>query len=198
MWAGREVPDVLLSGDHGKIAAWRRQQQLERTAVRRPDLLHAAQAATTWEVVPATRADAGEILTLQLACWVQEAHANDTLAIPPLHEGPDDVVASLGTWDTYVVRSAGRLVGSVRGRLVGTEWEIGRLMVAPDLQGRGLGRQLLEHIQRVAPAAATSYLLLTGAASTRNLRMYKRAGFRVSGPQPEDPGVRNLRKPRRS
>jgi len=35
-WA---VPDVLLSGDHGRIAEWRRQQRLLRTAGRRPDLL---------------------------------------------------------------------------------------------------------------------------------------------------------------
>lgn len=36
---GREVPDVLLSGDHGRIAEWRREQALERTRERRPDLL---------------------------------------------------------------------------------------------------------------------------------------------------------------
>lgn len=36
---GREVPDVLLSGDHGRIAEWRREQALERTKERRPDLL---------------------------------------------------------------------------------------------------------------------------------------------------------------
>jgi tRNA (guanine37-N1)-methyltransferase len=30
---------VLLSGDHGKIAAWRKQQAIERTKERRPDLL---------------------------------------------------------------------------------------------------------------------------------------------------------------
>ncbi len=35
----RAVPDVLLSGDHGRIAAWRHAQRLERTASRRPDLL---------------------------------------------------------------------------------------------------------------------------------------------------------------
>jgi len=34
-----KVPDILLSGDHGKIAAWRRQQALERTRQHRPDLL---------------------------------------------------------------------------------------------------------------------------------------------------------------
>ncbi|WP_404439138.1 tRNA (guanosine(37)-N1)-methyltransferase TrmD [Microbacterium aerolatum] len=38
-WRERAVPDVLLSGNHGAIAAWRRDQQIERTRVRRPDLL---------------------------------------------------------------------------------------------------------------------------------------------------------------
>lgn len=38
-YRGMTVPDVLLSGDHGKIAEWRAQQSLERTRERRPDLL---------------------------------------------------------------------------------------------------------------------------------------------------------------
>jgi tRNA (guanine37-N1)-methyltransferase len=36
---GRKVPDILLSGDHAKIAAWRKQKALERTRERRPELL---------------------------------------------------------------------------------------------------------------------------------------------------------------
>ncbi|MFZ4575370.1 MAG: tRNA (guanosine(37)-N1)-methyltransferase TrmD [Phycisphaerales bacterium] len=38
-WEGRSVPDVLLSGNHEAIARWRREQRLDRTRVRRPDLL---------------------------------------------------------------------------------------------------------------------------------------------------------------
>jgi tRNA (guanine37-N1)-methyltransferase len=38
-WRGHEVPAVLTSGNHGAIATWRRQQQLERTRRVRPDLL---------------------------------------------------------------------------------------------------------------------------------------------------------------
>ncbi len=38
-WRGLDVPDVLLSGDHAKIAAWRHEQALQRTRDRRPDLL---------------------------------------------------------------------------------------------------------------------------------------------------------------
>jgi tRNA (guanine37-N1)-methyltransferase len=39
VWRDREVPPVLLSGNHGAIAAWRREQSLERTRLHRPDLL---------------------------------------------------------------------------------------------------------------------------------------------------------------
>lgn len=39
VWRGLTVPEVLLSGDHGRVAAWRREQAMERTRVRRPDLL---------------------------------------------------------------------------------------------------------------------------------------------------------------
>lgn len=40
---GSKVPDVLLSGDHGKIDKWRRQQALERTFRKRPDMLETAE-----------------------------------------------------------------------------------------------------------------------------------------------------------
>jgi tRNA (guanine37-N1)-methyltransferase len=38
-WRGHEVPPILLSGNHGKIAQWRHSQQVERTQRVRPDLL---------------------------------------------------------------------------------------------------------------------------------------------------------------
>lgn len=38
-WRDLDVPDVLLSGDHARQAAWRREQSLQRTRERRPDLL---------------------------------------------------------------------------------------------------------------------------------------------------------------
>ena len=38
-WRGLDVPPVLLSGDHAKVAAWRHEQALQRTRERRPDLL---------------------------------------------------------------------------------------------------------------------------------------------------------------
>lgn len=146
-----------------------------------------------WHVVPAQKSDVGELLTLQRACWMQEALANHTLAIPALHESFDDVLASLADWDTYIVRLSGRLVGAVRGRIVSGEYELGRLMVAPDHQGRGLGRLLLEHILGTGPAGLP-FVLSTGARSIDNQRMYRAAGFEVTGPQGDDPSVVRMRR----
>lgn len=186
-WQGREVPPVLLSGDHGKVAAWRHQQRLERTAARRPDLLHASSALTPggvddrWGgalIAKATPADVGDLLTCTHACWLREGILNDTLTIPAQHETVESLTASLHEWDTYVLRHDGRFIGSVRGKLVDDTWHIGRLMVVPDLHGRGLGRALLEFIQEVAPSDATRFELFTGTGSEHNLKLYKKAGFR--------------------
>ena len=59
VWRGREVPDVLLSGDHAAIARWRRDAALLRTAANRPDLIWRAGAdpgglsARDWQVLSA-------------------------------------------------------------------------------------------------------------------------------------------------
>ncbi|MBC7558584.1 MAG: tRNA (guanosine(37)-N1)-methyltransferase TrmD [Dermatophilaceae bacterium] len=44
-WIGHDVPEVLLSGHHGQIARWRRDERLRRTAVRRPDMIERLDAA---------------------------------------------------------------------------------------------------------------------------------------------------------
>ncbi|MDB5895679.1 MAG: tRNA ((37)-N1)-methyltransferase TrmD, partial [Rhodoferax sp.] len=45
VWADTPVPDVLLSGHHGRIERWRRDQRLQITAARRPELIATARAA---------------------------------------------------------------------------------------------------------------------------------------------------------
>ena len=39
IWEGRTIPEVLRSGDHARIAAWRKQRSIEDTRLRRPDLI---------------------------------------------------------------------------------------------------------------------------------------------------------------
>jgi tRNA (guanine37-N1)-methyltransferase len=197
-WRGLDVPEVLLSGDHGRIAAWRHDQALRRTAERRPDLRHPAEVLDGLEFRLVEPADAGELFTLQRACWVQEMQANPGVPIPALEETYADLQQWIGTDTVIVVRASGRLVAAVRAKLHrrpdGDLWDIGRLMVAPDLQGRGLGRQLLERIEARAPDSAAGFELFTGAGSARNQRMYRKAGYRLHGEI--EPGVVLLTKRR--
>lgn len=147
-------------------------------------------------LAPATADDAAELLVLQRCCWVQEAVVNDSLDIPALHETLDDVRAWLMTWQVWTVRLRGRLVAAVRARAVGPVWEIGRLMVAPDLAGRGIGRWLLAHAERHAPPAATSFALVTGAHSARNIDLYQRAGYHTDPATSPADGIASLVKDR--
>ncbi|PKW25869.1 tRNA (guanosine(37)-N1)-methyltransferase TrmD [Phycicoccus duodecadis] len=205
----RDVPPVLLSGDHGAIARWRHDERVARTAARRPDLV--AVAATVGglddlEVTVAVPADAPELLVLQRACWMPEGRVSGSWRIPPLDEGLDDVVRGLGEWTTWVVRTPsagggpGRPVGSVRGRVRPGDpsvWESGRLMVAPDLQGRGLGRALLGLAEAGAPDSVATYWINTGRVSEGNIRRYRRAGYRLRPGEGSFPGSVDLTKRRR-
>ena len=77
--------------------------------------------------------------------------------------------------------------------MVGDTWDIGRLMVAPDRRGEGLGGLLLRHAEERAPREAERLALFTGRRSDRNLAMYERAGYcRVGG----DDAVVHLEKAR--
>ncbi|MEQ4302348.1 tRNA (guanosine(37)-N1)-methyltransferase TrmD [Plantactinospora sp. B6F1] len=58
-WRGQDVPEILRSGDHGRIARWRRDQALVRTARRRPDMLAALPAAQLDKQDVAALAQAG-------------------------------------------------------------------------------------------------------------------------------------------
>lgn len=126
--------------------------------------------------VRATEADAAEVMVLQRCCWVSEAISNDDLTIPPLREPLEQV----RTWmaDAWVLREDGRLIGAVRASLDGDIWKIGRLMVAPDRQGEGLGGMLLRHAESRAPAGANWHELFTGVASVGNIARYRHAGYR--------------------
>lgn len=149
---------------------------------------------------PFTDADAGELLVLQRCCWVQEAVANDTFNIAALHEDLAEVRHWGHTWVTLVARLEHRLVGAVRARTFGPDWQVGRLMVAPDLAGRGLGRWLLAVAEELAPTGCTRIVIFTGARSERNLRMYDRAGYLVDQQAQRSPthvpGTVALAKPR--
>ncbi|MEU5943453.1 GNAT family N-acetyltransferase [Micromonospora sp. NPDC047548] len=133
--------------------------------------------------------DLAELLVLQRCCWVQEALANDTLDLQPLRETLDDLRASMSTWHLWCVRRHGRLVAAVRARAHERAWLIGRLMVAPDQAGNGIGSWLLSCVEQQAPEETTHCELFTGHRSTRNIKLYERAGYALTAAGTSDGSV---------
>ena len=201
-WDGRAVPEVLLSGNHRAIAAWRHEQRVQRTAERRPDLLPptaAASALSELEERVATPADAPDLQVLTRACWAPEFARYGMFGAG--EEDLETVRDGIQEWDTRVWRKDGQLLASLRVRRHPAQdatWQIGRLMIAPYLQGRGLGRELLAYAESLASEDVRTFWLNTGAKSTENLRMYKKAGYKVRPGEGEFPGTVDLTKRRAS
>ena len=130
------------------------------------------------EVQQATAADAEAILTVQKAAYASEARIYDDWQIPPLTQTVIEMQADI---ERLVVLKAvldGGIVGSVRAGLVGDTCHVGRLVVRPDLEGRGIGSRLLREIEARFPSAAR-FELFTGHRSERNLGLYQRRGYRI-------------------
>ncbi|MEU1589147.1 GNAT family N-acetyltransferase [Micromonospora sp. NPDC005710] len=141
-------------------------------------------------IVPAGVVDAGEILTVQRAAYLSEAQHYSDPFLPPLTETLDEVAAVLaGPSVVLVARVGHRLVGSVRARLDGDTAHVGRLAVAPDHQGRGVGARLLTAIEHACADRAARFTLFTGADSAGNLRLYQRHGYRIVAHRPDPNGI---------
>ncbi|MNP57126.1 putative acetyltransferase [compost metagenome] len=69
-----------------------------------------------------------------------------------------------------------RIVGSVRACMDQGECKIGKLMVHPDFQNRGIGAMLMNEIEQRF-SHCNKYILFTGAKSSKNLYLYKKLGY---------------------
>ena len=145
---------------------------------------------TTPRIRPISVDDAGEVLTLQRAAFVQEALIYDAVDMPPLTQTLDEVRAELEDNLGCVALDGERMVGCVRARVDGDLLLIGRIAIAPDQQGAGLGTALLSAVEeRGREAGATTAELFTGSLSEANLRLYEREGYEESERVPGDDGT---------
>ncbi len=122
--------------------------------------------------------DAGEVLTIQRAAFVQEAQIYGSADMPPLTQTLDGLRAELEVNLGCVAVAGTRIVGAVRARRDGDLLLIGRIAIAPDQQGEGVGSRLLAAVERRgADAGAREAELFTGSLSAANLRLYEREGY---------------------
>ena len=124
---------------------------------------------------PISAYDAGEVLTLQRAAYATEAQIYGDPFLPALTQTLDELRTELAGCGGFVVLDGERIVAAVRTARHGNHVHIGRLTVAPDMQGSGLGSMLLGEVEANTDA---EYLeLFTGHLSAANIRLYERFGY---------------------
>lgn len=139
------------------------------------------------EIEPLTAADAGELLTLQRAAYASEAQLYNDPFLPALTQTLEELLDELVGYHGIGIRDRGRLIAALRWRVDNDTAHIGRITVAPDMQGRGLGTLLLRTAEERSGAAI--FELFTGHLSVGNLRLYEREGYHQTMRMPLREGV---------
>lgn len=157
-------------------------------------------------VRPATLTDAGELLTLQLATLAGDAPTSVDPLVPPLQEGvagvervvsdPSRTVLTAEATAAGPYGRSGRLVGAAQLRLGAAATpdvgQVGQVVVAPDVQGLGLGSLLLRALHGAAAHAqgVRRLELCTSADSERNLEFYRKHGYVDAAVRTDERGAR--------
>jgi ribosomal protein S18 acetylase RimI-like enzyme len=139
-------------------------------------------------IATASTSDAAAILALQKLAYQSEARLYDDWSLPPLTQTLDALIEEFSRSVILKAMIGDRIVGSVRARQQGDTCLIGRLVVHPEVQGQGIGSQLLRDIEaRFADVAR--FELFTGSKSEANIRLYQRCGYAVARTQPLSPTI---------
>lgn len=129
-------------------------------------------------IIHADYKDLKKILELQYIAYQSEAILNNNFSIPPLTQTMGEIEKEyqsgifLKAIDENEV-----IIGSVRGTVKDNTMNIGKLMVHPDYQGKGIGTKLLLAIEKVYPTLRCE--LFTSSKSVKNLGLYEKLGYTV-------------------
>jgi len=122
--------------------------------------------------------DAKEILDLQKLAYQSEAEIYHDYTIPPLTQTLEEMRKDFEKQVFLKASIDGRIIGSVRAHLKEGTCFIGRLIVHPEFQKRGIGTQLMHEIEKYY-SKTLRFELFTGHKSDRNIYLYQKLGYQV-------------------
>ena len=124
--------------------------------------------------------DAEQILNLQKLAFKSEAELHNNFNIPPLLQTLESIKSDFQEFQFFKGCKNGQLIGAVKIRRLNNNWlSIGRLVIHPNYQGHGFGKQMMTFIENRFSDVA-GYELFTAEKSTRNIAFYGKLGYHVS------------------
>ncbi len=128
------------------------------------------------QVKKVKKKDLEGILALQKLAYQSEAELNNDFNIPPLTQTLDEIRAEFEQAAFLKVTDGEKIIGSVRAHEKDGTCHIGRLIVHPEYQNRGIGSRLLRDVE--SRFDCKRFELFTSERSERNLYLYKKFGYR--------------------
>ncbi len=126
----------------------------------------------------AQKEDLEKILELQYLAYQSEAKLFGNMDIPPLKQTIEEVYDEFHKGIILkAVDEEGLIIGSVRAYQENGTVYIGKLMVHPKMQKKGIGTKLLLEIENVYPNQR--YELFTSTKSINNIRLYEKLGYKI-------------------
>jgi len=126
--------------------------------------------------------DAKEILDLQKLAYQSEAEIYKDYTIPPLTQTLEEIRTDSEKQVFLKTFIDGKIIGSVRAFMKEESCFIGRLIVHPDFQNRGVGAKLMNEIENYF-SKAKRFELFTGHRSEKNIFLYQKLGYQTFGTQ---------------
>lgn len=124
--------------------------------------------------------DLQEVLSLQQAAFMEVAKQMNNYDIPPLLQNIQDIRNDFdkGVILKYI-SSENQIVGSIRGNICDNHiCHIGKLIVHPAFQNKGIGNALMCEIEKHFPACL-KFALFTGEETPNTLHLYTKVGYHV-------------------
>ena len=140
------------------------------------------------EIMEASISEAAQILELQKLAYQSEAKLYNDPSLAPLTQTLPELEGEFASMTILKAVLQGRLAGSVRAREQDGTCHIGRLMVHPKVQRRGIGARLMQEIESCFPGARR-FELFTGHRSFSNLAFYAGLGYRQFKERRINPGL---------
>ncbi len=122
--------------------------------------------------------DLSQILELQKLAYKSEAEIYNDFSIPPLQQTITELKEDFKSQIFLKATHNEKLIGSVRAYRDGDTCFIGRLIVHPKHQNKGIGTKLMNAIEKWFDSVKR-YELFTGDKSMRNLYLYKKLGYKM-------------------
>ena len=131
-------------------------------------------------IMQAEENDLVNILSLQKKSFMVVAERMNKFDLPPLLQNQDEICDEYQTGIILkYVSDDGQIVGSVRGCMDENRvCHIGKLIVHPDFQNKGIGRELMTEIERLFPHCH-KFSLFTGEETPNTLHLYSKVGYNI-------------------